>query len=249
MILKEGLKNADVKQWQVFLNFRGEKLIADGNFGGMTKAATQRFQKQFGLTEDGIVGPGTLAKAAELGFSVLQSNKESQQISAPDAKVGSNSGLQSNKNLARDMTISQRGLDFIKGFEREILKVYDDGYGFPTAGIGHLLTPDEKKKFPMGTPITKEQSLAWFAKDVADHADPVKELVTVALTQGQYDALVSLVFNIGGTNFRKSTLLRQLNLGNYSAAKAHFDDWIKSNGQVSRGLVRRRNEEQVIFDS
>lgn len=232
MILKTGAKGPEVKAWQEFLKSRGHGVTPDGTFGPKTLIATKHFQAGNGLIADGVVGAATIAKAKELGFSAT-----------------SNEGKGSGKGLARDMTISQRGLDFIKGFEREILKVYDDGYGFATAGVGHLLNAEEKKKFPMGTQITKEQSREWFAKDVADHAAPVKELVTALLTQGQYDALVSLVFNIGGTNFRKSTLLRQLNRGNYSAAKAHFDDWIRSNGQVSRGLVRRRNEEQVIFDS
>lgn len=76
-LIKLNDKGPDVKRWQEFLNSRGEKLIADGNFGGMTKAATQRFQGAFGLPTDGIVGPNTLGEAAKFGFS-FASNVESK---------------------------------------------------------------------------------------------------------------------------------------------------------------------------
>lgn len=229
MLVRKGDKGNNVGEIQTWLNTaQGESLRTDGNFGALTEAAVKRFQAKQGLREDGIWGDNTQKAAEKLGFAIVE---------------------RSPATPSHQMTISQRGLDFIKSFEREILKVYDDGYGFLTAGIGHLLTDNEKKHFKKGDPITKAQSEAWFAQDVATHAEPVNRLVKVPLTQGQYDALVSLVFNIGEGNFAKSSLLRALNSGDYEAAKVRFDDWIRSNGQVSRGLIRRRNEEQVIFDS
>lgn len=236
MNLKMGDKSKQVGELQLWLNqTQGEALRTDGNFGALTEAAVKRFQAKVGLREDGIVGPGTYAEAAKLGFvgGGTSDVPDEAPIPLPTA----------------NRVVSARGIAFIKSFEREILKVYDDGYGYPTAGVGHLLSADEKRRFPLGTPISKAQSDAWFAKDLADHAEPVDQLVKVKLTQGQYDALVSLVFNIGGGNFKGSSLLKALNAGDYSTARAKFDDWIRSNGQVSRGLVRRRNEEQVIFDS
>lgn len=226
MHLKQGDKGPKVREWQEFLRTQGYGITTDGDFGPKTHESTRLFQFDEGLTGDGIVGPATVMAASRLGY----------------VGAGLSKPPQSGK-----MSVSPRGVAFIKSFEREILRVYDDGYGFPTVGVGHLVKPEDGLK--LGERITKERSDAFFAKDLADHAEPVDELVKVPLTQGQYDALVSLVFNIGGGNFKKSTVLRQLNLGNYAAAKAHFDDWIKSNGQVSRGLVRRRNEEQIIFDS
>lgn len=79
MILKIGSKGSEVKAWQQFLNSRGERLDIDGNFGPMVKAATQRFQGAFGLTADGIVGPGTLAKAKEFGYSVSATSDEGKK--------------------------------------------------------------------------------------------------------------------------------------------------------------------------
>lgn len=67
-MLKLGDKSNEVRAWQEFLNAGGERLQADGNFGPMTRAATQRWQGKFNLTADGIVGPGTIAKAKEFGF-------------------------------------------------------------------------------------------------------------------------------------------------------------------------------------
>jgi lysozyme len=146
----------------------------------------------------------------------------------------------------KKMSISQRGIDFIKSFEKEVLTVYNDGYGFPTVGIGHLVKPEDKLKY--GDKITKARSDAFFARDLATHAEPVNRLVRVPLTQGQYDSLTSLVFNIGEGNFAKSTLLRKLNDGDYAGARVAFASWNKSNGKVSNGLIRRRKEEQKMWD-
>lgn len=68
MQLQQGDKSNQVREWQEFLNARGERLTADGNFGPMTKAATQRFQEHFELRADGIVGPSTYLEAARFGF-------------------------------------------------------------------------------------------------------------------------------------------------------------------------------------
>ena len=145
----------------------------------------------------------------------------------------------------KQLVISPKGLAFIKGYEKEVLSVYNDGYGYLTCGVGHRVLPADH--LVKGQKITKAQSDAFFAHDVAVHAQPVDELVTKPLTQNQYDALVSLVFNIGGPNFKKSSVLRLINAGNYVGAAAHFMDWIHSAGKVSKGLINRRNAEKKIF--
>ncbi len=147
------------------------------------------------------------------------------------------------------MQVSAKGKAFIKSWEGEVLKVYLDAVGLPTAGVGHLLSPAEKKRLKVGTPISAAQSNEWFDRDVAEHAKPVDDLVKVSLTQGQYDALVSLVFNIGAANFAKSTLLKRLNAGNYSAAHDAFDSWVFAGRKKLLGLIRRRNAEQILFNS
>ena len=73
--------------------------------------------------------------------------------------------------------------------------------------------------------------------------------VTVPLTQPQFDALVSFVFNVGAGAFRKSTLLKKLNAGDYAEATAEFPRWVKGGGKTLPGLVVRRAAEMLLFGS
>jgi lysozyme len=236
LLLKKGTRDPQVSEWQNFLRGQGyADVVADGIFGDATEVATRMFQVASGLREDGLVGDMTRAAATLKGFRAVRNPAPIRDLQVGTMPAG-----------RKRMYVSPKGRDFIKSFEREILKVYDDGYGFLTVGIGHLVKPEDGLK--LGDVISKAQSAAFFAKDLAEHAKPVDDLVKVPLTQGQYDALVSLVFNIGGSNFKKSSVLRELNAGNYEKARDQFDDWVNSNGQKSRGLIRRRNEEQTMFD-
>lgn len=115
--------------------------------------------------------------------------------------------------------------------------------GTLTAGWGHT-GPD----VAIGVTYTEAQCDVWFTRDVAWVARCIQENVTVPLTQGQYDALTSFVYNIGRTNFEKNfSGLKVLNAGKYSALPEHFDKWnrttIDGKLQVSHGLVNRRNSE------
>ena len=76
----------------------------------------------------------------------------------------------------------------------------------------------------------------------------VRGMVRVPLSQGQCDALTMLVYNIGETRFRTSTLLAKLNAGDYAGAAAQFPRWNKANGKVNAGLVKRRKLERSIFE-
>ena len=226
-MLREGTKNniAEVKAWQQFLldhNYPVGKV--DGVFGPATTRETRHFQEFCGLTPDAQVGPLTLAQAVARGFAGFDSPATPTEPALPGK-----------------MKISAKGRDFIAGYEKMVLEVYDDGYGYPTVGIGH------RTELPLKTKITKEQALTFFEQDLAEHAEPVDTLVKVPLTQNQYDALVSLVFNIGGPNFKKSTLLKKLNNLDYAGAAARFGDFNKSSGKVSKGLIKRREAERLIF--
>ena len=70
--------------------------------------------------------------------------------------------------------------------------------------------------------------------------------MTVPLTQNQFDALVSLTYNIGSGAFNNSTLLK-LNKGDYQGAADQFLVWNKADGKVMKGLVRRREAERALF--
>lgn len=123
------------------------------------------------------------------------------------------------------MKLSAKGEDLIIAREGQILKVYLDSEGYPTMGVGHLLTPAEKKRYPVGTKISAALSRQLFEQDVQEVENAIATYVKVPLEQNQYDALVSLVFNIGITNFKKSTVLRRLNEKDYARAANAFLLW------------------------
>ena len=76
----------------------------------------------------------------------------------------------------------------------------------------------------------------------------VEKYVTVPLTQNQFDALVVWVYNLGPTNFRNSTLLKELNSGDYTAAGKEIIRWNKAGGKVLAGLGKRREAEAQLFN-
>jgi lysozyme len=141
------------------------------------------------------------------------------------------------------MTISDVGLNLIKRFEGLRLTAYDDGVGVWTVGFGHT------KGVQPGDKITEEQATDFLRIDVAEASDAVARLVTVALSQNQRDALISLVYNIGSGAFEGSTLLRKLNAGDHAGAADEFTRWNKGGGRVLAGLVKRRAAERELFMS
>ena len=86
------------------------------------------------------------------------------------------------------------------------------------------------------------------AIDLAPCEDVVNKLVKVPLTQGQFNACGSLVYNAGEGTFHKSSLLRKLNAGDYRGARAAFDLYVYSRGEKMLGLQRRRDAEQIMWD-
>ncbi|MBK3870977.1 lysozyme [Stutzerimonas frequens] len=140
------------------------------------------------------------------------------------------------------MHTSQNGLDLIKSFEGLRLSAYKDVVGVVTIGYG---TTSGVK---MGDTITKERAEELLREDVKRFEQQVQRLVKVPLTQGQFDALVSFVYNLGAGNLSNSTLLRLLNAGDYAGAGAQFERWNKAGGKVLAGLVRRRAAERALFE-
>jgi lysozyme len=99
----------------------------------------------------------------------------------------------------------------------------------------------------MGMTITKAQSDALLVADLARFEKTVAASVKVPLTQNQFDALVSLAFNIGSNAFAKSTLVRVLNGGHYDQVPAQLARWNKVNGKPNKGLTARRAREAALF--
>lgn len=142
------------------------------------------------------------------------------------------------------MKISKQGLAIIKRFEGLELDAYmPTPNDVPTIGYGHTKTAKMGMTITArGADMLLKQDLAWVETSVNKH-------VKVALTQPQYDALCSFVYNLGATNFRRSTLLKRLNEGNFAAAADEFPRWNKQGKKVLRGLTHRRAAERELFIS
>ena len=131
-----------------------------------------------------------------------------------------------------------------------MLDVYYDQAGIPTIGWGHaIFSPSELHLFKNG--ITEEKANELFWSDVYPFVQIINKKVEVPLSQNMFDALVSFVFNVGINAFRKSTLLRELNKGNYLAVEGELKRWnkvtIDGEKVVSDGLANRREEEINYF--
>ena len=139
------------------------------------------------------------------------------------------------------MKTSERGLTIIKSFEGVKYRAYLCPAGVWTIGYGHT------KGVKEGDTCTSAQADEWLQDDLSASEEAIGRLVQVPLTQGQFDALVSFVFNLGSGNLDTSTLLRKLNARDYPGAADQFPRWNKAKGKVERGLTRRRQAERLLF--
>ncbi len=154
------------------------------------------------------------------------------------------------------MKASDRGLALIREFEGCSLTPYLDQGGKPTIGIGHLI-----RKHECFTKIDEAEATRLLCEDVSEAEMMVDISVDVPLSQNQFDALVSIVFNVGpGDPPRKdgiivlksgkpSTLLRKLNSGDYAGCSEEFPKWCHVGPNESNGLIRRRLAEQLLFNT
>ena len=143
------------------------------------------------------------------------------------------------------MKISTNGIDLICSFEGLELKAYDDGVGVWTIGYGTTVINGTKVK--KGDTCTLEQAKSYMAQDLKQFESAVNQ-VKVPLNQNQYDALVSLAYNIGVGAFLSSTLFKKLNAKDYKGAAEQFDRWNRAGGKVMRGLTNRRAKERKLFE-
>lgn len=150
-------------------------------------------------------------------------------------------------DLAIDqMVVSLFGVDLICGFEGKRLTAYDDGVGVWTIGFGTTVYPNGMK-VKKGDTCTEAQAKAYMAHDLKKFETAVNNAVTVPLSQNQFDALVSLAYNIGTNAFSKSTLVKKLNANDNRAAADQFDVWVNAGGKRMQGLVNRRAKEKALF--
>ena len=141
-----------------------------------------------------------------------------------------------------DTEMKIKNIDLVKKHEGLRLEAYlptpNDVW---TIGYGHTHTTKQGQK------ITEAQAEALLRRDITWAEKAVNKSVVVPLTQNQFDALVSFVFNVGEGAFATSTLLRLLNSGDYEGAANQFLRWNRQKGRVLNGLTKRREEERALF--
>lgn len=145
-----------------------------------------------------------------------------------------------------EMHISPSGIDLICNFEGKRLTAYDDGVGVWTIGFGTTVYPNGIKVMK-GDTCTEAQAKTYMAHDLKKFEATVNKAVTVQLNQNQFDALVSLAYNIGTNAFSKSTLVKKLNANDIRGAADQFDVWVNAGGKRMQGLVNRRAREKALF--
>lgn len=141
--------------------------------------------------------------------------------------------------------ITQHGMNLIKQFEGFSSRIYLDAAGLPTIGYGHLLRAGEAEMFKNG--ITEPVAQALLIKDVLRAEQAVLRLITVPLSNGQFDALVSFTFNLGGGALQRSTLRRKVNREDHADAPTEFRKWVWAGGRKLKGLVKRREAESLAY--
>lgn len=144
------------------------------------------------------------------------------------------------------MKTSREGLDLIKRWEGCKLKSYRDPVGIWTIGYG-ITTAAGLGKIGAGMVITQERADEMLVEALAAYGMAVHKALTRSPTQNQFDAMVSLCWNIGPGAFAKSTLVKRFNAGNIEGAADAFLMWVKAGGKTLKGLVNRRHDERRLF--
>lgn len=146
-----------------------------------------------------------------------------------------------------ELSVSENGLRHIANEEGCRLKAYQCSANVWTVGLGHT------QGVTKNTQITKKQAAEQFVKNVAAAEKVVKKHITQTPSQGEYDMMVSFVFNLGAGNFARSTLLKKFNQGDHLGACNEYPRWVFVNGKDCRleqsncaGIPKRRSKEQHV---
>jgi lysozyme len=154
------------------------------------------------------------------------------------------------------MEMSDHGCSLLTQWEGFRNTEYKDAAGLPTIGVGHLLTPAECSagcvaingdSVSCSGGLTDSQVQDLLKQDLKRFEEAVTECVAVPIAQNQFDALVSFCFNVGIDDFKKSSLLKALNAGNFADVPDELRRWTSAGGQRVEGLVNRRENEIKLW--
>jgi lysozyme len=140
-------------------------------------------------------------------------------------------------------------LSIIKKYEGLKLEAYICPAGVATVGFGSTFYPDGRR-VKLGDKITIQEAESILLHDIKRFEKEVRNSVKIEITNNQLSALISFVYNVGASAFRKSTLLRKVN-ANPTDINIHneFMRWTRAGGKVLPGLVKRRAEESRLYFS
>lgn len=146
------------------------------------------------------------------------------------------------------MKTSQKGIDLIINFEGMCLKPYLCPAKIPTIGVGATFYPDGRKVTMADKAITKDEAIELLKATLAIFERQVDSFTTDAVTQHQFDALVSFAYNLGSNALKNSTLIKKVNANpNDPTIKREFMKWVNAGGKRLAGLVRRREAEATLY--
>ena len=143
--------------------------------------------------------------------------------------------------MNNDLKTSQEGISLIKSFEGCELTAYRCSANVPTIGFGHTAGVSD------GDTCTQEEAETMLAEDLEEFEDYVKNYVESELQQNEFDALVAWTYNLGPANLKESTMLKELNSGNFEEVPRQKKRWNRAGGEVHDGLIRRREAESRLF--
>lgn len=144
------------------------------------------------------------------------------------------------------MKTSRDGIALVKKWEGCRLKAYTDSVGVWTIGYGHTSAAGEPR-VAAGMTITQQEAEDILVRDLVKYEAAVDRALTRSPTQAQFDACVSLCYNIGQGAFAGSTVVRKFNAGDIGGAADAFLLWNKAGGKVLPGLEARRADERKMF--
>lgn len=145
------------------------------------------------------------------------------------------------------MKTSPVGITLIKHHEGVRLKPYKCPAGLWTVGVGHLIGDGKSLPDSWNRVFSQEEVDAILAQDLVRFESGVARYCPVALTQGQFDALVSFSFNVGLGALQRSTVRLKTNRGEKEQAADALLAWSKANGKVLPGLLKRRKDERALY--
>lgn len=146
--------------------------------------------------------------------------------------------------------LGSKGIELIKSFESFRSKPYLCQAGVPTIGYGATYYPNGKRVTLKDKPITLDQGIELFKVTSQKYILAVDRMTRDDINQNQFDALVSLCFNIGESNFQNSTVLKRVNKNpNDKSIAEAFARWKFADGKESKGLIRRRAAEVALYFS